>query len=680
MRGFNFIAFLFGLFTYLSVNGQTTNLNIYPANPKPGDTVKIVYNNSNNVFLANEAVKCIVYKWGEYADDISITALYRQSKPVEVSLSKVGDSYQGSFITDSLTRFLSFSFFSGYPKWEKNNLEFKLVSGKVDNNNNNGFYTLLYKGLVPIQLSNFFAGRYFSAELNNDIRIKNYSLAVSFFEKEMQLYPNSKNYTLVQWISPSSKIDPKKTADEKLKQIEKIYKEGLKSEDDMYLLALLSISSGLKEQGAYYLKQTKELYNSKKGFTEYLARLNEIRAEKNTENAQKLISSLKNFYDSLDFLTKMKLNGSNTPQKTKFDLLYQLFENDDYDKMLAYQSANHLSVNLNPYEYSIYLKMADSSLKQNKGVVVISKMTSEIQQYYSNLVKLVEKNKYPENVAGEYLTLNEKKSCLYIAASLFSLNQARFDYLNSKYQSAWDNAIKAKKYATQIPNDFDQLSKLNEWYCKIAEKVLPYEKTVEEIEKVLTSGISSPLLLDQLKDLWIKKNASEDGFKTYLSGLLKKNSETLNAKKLNIPSPNFELYNLNGQLVKLSDYKGKIVILDFWATWCVPCRASFPGMQKMVNYFKNNPDIVFLFINTMENFENKNLRKTAIKDILNKDNYSFHVLLDDGSNTASRFAIEAIPAKFLIDKNGIIRYKVVGFERNNDILFTEMNKMIESIQ
>jgi thiol-disulfide isomerase/thioredoxin len=120
--------------------------------------------------------------------------------------------------------------------------------------------------------------------------------------------------------------------------------------------------------------------------------------------------------------------------------------------------------------------------------------------------------------------------------------------------------------------------------------------------------------------------------------------------------------------------KDKVVVVDFWATWCGPCKASFPGMQKMVNKYKDDPNVKFVFIDTWENGENK---EKLVSEFINTNKYTFHVLMDNDSKVVADFKVDGIPTKFVIDKKGIIRFKAVGFDGSDDKLMTELTAMIE---
>jgi len=145
-----------------------------------------------------------------------------------------------------------------------------------------------------------------------------------------------------------------------------------------------------------------------------------------------------------------------------------------------------------------------------------------------------------------------------------------------------------------------------------------------------------------------------------------------------VPAPNFTLKDLDGNVVSLKDLKGKVIVLDFWSTWCVPCKKSFPAMQLAVNAYKNDPSVKFLFIHTWET------SKTPIEDVkkyLAQSGFNFQVLMDlkdgAGRNAAVEdYGVSAIPAKFVIDKAGKIIFKLTGFKRTDAAALEEISERI----
>jgi thiol-disulfide isomerase/thioredoxin len=128
--------------------------------------------------------------------------------------------------------------------------------------------------------------------------------------------------------------------------------------------------------------------------------------------------------------------------------------------------------------------------------------------------------------------------------------------------------------------------------------------------------------------------------------------------------------------VDLSHYKGSVVVIDFWATWCAPCLYSFPGMQQMVNKYEGDEEVVFLFIDC---WESENTTEATISEFLAVEGYSFDVLLDTKSTVVKDYDVEGIPAKFVIDKKGNIRFSNAGFG-GTDKLVKELTAMIEILK
>ncbi len=122
----------------------------------------------------------------------------------------------------------------------------------------------------------------------------------------------------------------------------------------------------------------------------------------------------------------------------------------------------------------------------------------------------------------------------------------------------------------------------------------------------------------------------------------------------------FALTDLNGNKVSLSDYAGKSVFLNFWATWCPPCRGEMPDIEDIYNENLKNKDFVILAVNLGED-------KDTVKAFIDSKNYHFKVLLDIDQKAGDSYGINAIPSSFFIDRNGNIKNKRIGAMSKSDM-------------
>jgi len=118
------------------------------------------------------------------------------------------------------------------------------------------------------------------------------------------------------------------------------------------------------------------------------------------------------------------------------------------------------------------------------------------------------------------------------------------------------------------------------------------------------------------------------------------------------PAPEIALKNLQGQEVKLSDLRGKIVLLNFWATWCKPCKEEMPAMQASYDKLRDQGFVV-LAVNELEDVD-------RVIEHIRTYRHTFLVVMDHDNHVANRYGVVGLPASFLIDRKGVIREHIFG--------------------
>ncbi len=215
-------------------------------------------------------------------------------------------------------------------------------------------------------------------------------------------------------------------------------------------------------------------------------------------------------------------------------------------------------------------------------------------------------------------------------------------------------------------------------YARVLLENKNYEPALQVLEATARKGFTDSDLMDLLKQAYAGARGSDSGWEEYRVNLETGATEALRSelqkKMVAQPAPAFELKDLEGKVVKLSDYKGKVVILDFWATWCGPCLGSFPGMKKLVEEYQKDPGVAFVFINTWQDEANK---EQVVREFLEKNQYPFYVLMDSEDKVVADYGVSGIPTKFVIDPKGKIRFKSVGFEGDTEKMVKEVKLMVE---
>ena len=144
--------------------------------------------------------------------------------------------------------------------------------------------------------------------------------------------------------------------------------------------------------------------------------------------------------------------------------------------------------------------------------------------------------------------------------------------------------------------------------------------------------------------------------------------ESNQVARVGMPAPNFQLKNLDGQSVSLSDLQGKPILINFWATWCSPCVYEMPYLQQVYEEWSDK-GLMVLAINIGES-------SAKVEAFMQSHDLSLPVLLDTKQDAAQAYNIQYIPSTFFIDKDGIIQEKIVGAFPSKIAIEEKLSKII----
>ena len=139
-----------------------------------------------------------------------------------------------------------------------------------------------------------------------------------------------------------------------------------------------------------------------------------------------------------------------------------------------------------------------------------------------------------------------------------------------------------------------------------------------------------------------------------LTGVLACVSPLAAAEAINVPAPDFTLESRSGENLRLEDHRGEVVMLNFWASWCGPCRQEMPLMDELYSQYKDL-GFTILAVNVDEN------RDEALR-FLDKVPVNYPILYDPESSVSELYEVQAMPTTVMIDRNGNARYLHYGYQ------------------
>lgn len=326
--------------------------------------------------------------------------------------------------------------------------------------------------------------------------------------------------------------------------------------------------------------------------------------------------------------------------------------NGNVNKYKRYKNTNPKFTALQLFDLS---NLLEYWVDDNKNIAVVEQISRQI-------LEEIEK-KMHDDTFGRTVTLLEVNA-------LANAKLGKVDVAMRNIEKS--NALKSpyRQFAYFRNSNANYLNR----YAAILSASGQHQRALDTLSNAIKTAVSTPKTILTLKDVY-NKVKGDAGADQYIAALQDEAYQKIykDVEKAWIaeakPAPDVTLTDINGKALKLSDYKGKIVVIDFWSTACKPCVAAFPAFERAVDFYKKEPFQLFVI--------NEGETPDIVKTYMDKKGYKLDVLFDHDEAIFKALGALGTPQKFIIDADGNINQTGIGYAGADDKEFYKLKAMVE---
>lgn len=604
---FNIFCFL--LLASLGAIAQKELVQISPVQPEIGKLVTIVFTPMKN----SEAKPNLVFSYSNLFE-----------MPNVIPLNQRGNSWETSFVVPRYAKYASFYIKQGEEIFKPNQ--------------KNHYELIYYKEGKPVFDTYLYKSYSLAAQMGKSDSVK--IIANQLIAQELTLYPN--NYAAKLRQLANAMIDDKANSKKYLAQALVIIEKKL-NENPTQMGNINQVTMG------YLIMGENARIDTLKNMLLKKYPKSEVAYEYLYEDAYKTKDEVEKV-KKLNQLLSFKADGESSSQSGIHQHLFEYYAKLKNEKQ-ALLHARGIAAVENPWLpreiKEIAATLTVNNIALDTALMYAEKALKMVENYPFGVIRYFPEYGYiPGYVSNKPALIQEQRGEILSIIGNIYVRQKKYDLAEERLRES----LQLSKNITVYQN-----------FAYLYEQTNRPKLAFDSYRKMLLQMPLDSVVLANFKKNYIAYKGTSEGFEKEVEAMEldweKLNLPKLQAGKLNVDAPVFnDVYNMKGEKIDPLLLKDKIVVVDFWATWCVPCIEGFPYMQKVYEQYKGNKDVVFMIMNS----GSKNSLQDAVAWV-KQNKFTFPFYYND-RKLAEAFGINTIPSTFLIDKTGKIQYKTVGFE------------------